>query len=265
MAGCESSPFAQVVTDRFDLHYGQTAFVAGPDVRITFTGDVYDGRCCMLCYCIWEGYASITLRLEKSGKTSLIELSTDVIGGSTPPPYIDTLGYRFRLAQLLPYPEVGPYPNENYVATIEVKLAPPDTTQAEVIITDVPPIQIVDQPYDLDSAKIVGEKFRMWIHHGGGCEAHYFQLYMSPASFIDASPRQAYLYLKHFGQPDYCDALVYRELEFDLGPIIELYHSSISGGGGEVQLMMTDCYDPYLDPPCVLLFNGTLQVPSLPD
>ena len=53
MSGCESSPFTKVVTDSFELKYGQSVFVSGPDVRITFTGDVYDGRCSMLCYCFW--------------------------------------------------------------------------------------------------------------------------------------------------------------------------------------------------------------------
>lgn len=266
MIGCESSPFVVVESGPFELTYGQTVYVPGPKVRLTFTGEVDDSRCCMVCFCFWPGYASITVTLKHNNQTSEIQLTTVLVGNPSPTEYVDTLGYRFKLINLSPYPETGPYPNEDYTATIEVTPVPVVSILPSVQIVDNPPSEIELYPYDLDSARIVDGRITLWVNYGGGCEAHYFQLYMTPAAFMESQPPQANLYLKHFGPPDYCKAYVHQKIEFGLAPIIQMFHSEVGGGGGELRLNLINCTDPSQPPmPCDQSWSGTFYVPSLPD
>ena len=268
LIGCESSPLVAVDDGPFELEYGQTVYVPGPGVQMTFTGEVDDSRCCMVCFCIWPSYASITLRLKHNNQTSEIQLATVLVGNPSPTEYVDTLGYRFKLIDLSPYPaEPGPYPNEEYTATIEVTPVPVVSILPMVQIVDNPHSEIELYPYDLDSARIVGGRITLWVNYGGGCEAHYFQLYMSPAAFMESQPPQANLYLRHFGPPDYCMAYVHQKIEFGLAPIIQKFHSEVGGGGGELKLNLINCTLDGDDPPvvCAEGWSGSLWVPSLPD
>lgn len=266
LIGCESSPLVGTVNGTFELEHGQTVFVTGPNVRLTFSGDVYDGRCGTQHQCYWQGYASITLRLEQNNQSTEFKLGTLGLGGSIPPEYFDTLGYRFTLTSLEPYPVTGSYPNERYVATITVTRDSVVTIMPLVQIVDTQPSGIEVNPYNLDSARIDGDKITMWVNYGGGCEQHYFQLFMSPAAFLESNPEQANLYLRHFGPPDYCKAFVHQKIEFGLNPIIQMYYSTVSGGGGELRLNLINCTDPSQPPmPCDDDWFGTLYVPYFPD
>ena len=264
--GCESSPLVRSEDGTFELRHGQTVFVAGPNVHLTFEGEVDDSRCCMSCFCIWPGQGTIRLTLEQNNKSSVIQLGTFVGVHTLPPVYVDTLGYRFELVELNPYPESGPYSNEDYTATVEVTKAPVVTVVPMVQITNSTPPALVLGEYGLDSAKIIDEKLTLWVNYSGGCVEHYFQLFMSPDVFMESNPVQANLYLRHLGPPDACEALVHRKLEFSLHPIQQLFYSGVSGGGGEVRLNLVNCTGVNIPPNvCEVDWSGILNVPSLPD
>ena len=263
LTGCAESPLVSDDDSNFEIDYGQTVYVSEADVSLTFVGSVHDARCCMTCYCYWEGYAVITLKMKKGNDSGFVDLATISQTSSLSGEYVDMFGYRFELVGLSPYPQTGPYPNGEYTATVAVTTIPDDTVLSSVKIVNRPNSQIEIEQYNFDSASVVDEKIKLWVNHGGGCEPHYFQLYMSPDAFMGSSPQNVYLYLSHFGPPDLCEALIHRELEFDLSPIIDLYHSTVSGDGGQVQLNLVNCTNVQF--PCDSYVLGQMVIPSLPD
>ena len=104
-----------------------------------------------------------------------------------------------------------------------------------VVITDLPPDLIQLDPFDLQDIEIVGDTITLNITYSGGCEEHCFSLYMSPATFFESYPVQADLFLRHDSNGDACDALINKNVSFNLRPIAEL-HKSFYGQYDEIIL-----------------------------
>ena len=51
----------------FDLKFGQSADVAGTNLRLTFTRVAGDSRCPTDVVCVWEGDAEIAIRIDRGG------------------------------------------------------------------------------------------------------------------------------------------------------------------------------------------------------
>ncbi|MFQ5639828.1 MAG: DUF6174 domain-containing protein [bacterium] len=96
-----------------------------------------------------------------------------------------------------------------------------------VILTEQHPDSIQLDTFQLLSASISGDDLTIEISHSGGCKEHEYDLFMSPAvfleSFSEALPVQANLFLRHNGNGDACKALIQTSLTFNLCPIAELY------------------------------------------
>ena len=92
-----------------------------------------------------------------------------------------------------------------------------------VRITDLPPTEIKPYPFTLENIEIAGDTITLNATYSGGCNEHDFSLYMSPAAFFESYPVQANLYLRHNGYDDACDALISKEVSFNLRLIAELY------------------------------------------
>jgi hypothetical protein len=99
------------------------------------------------------------------------------------------------------------------------------SNQPSVIITDAPPESIPLDPFGLEGIAIVEDTITLNVTYSGGCKEHCFSLYMSPASFLESSPVQANLYLRHNSNGDACEAFINKTISFDLRPIAELYKS----------------------------------------
>jgi hypothetical protein len=97
-----------------------------------------------------------------------------------------------------------------------------DSTRV-VHITDAPVDSIELDAFRLNSADIKGRYLVMAVTHGGGCMDHEYELFMSPAAFMESFPVQAALYLRHNGNNDPCDAVLKQDLIFDVSEIVELY------------------------------------------
>ncbi len=92
-----------------------------------------------------------------------------------------------------------------------------------VKISDLPPDSIQLDQFDLNSVAVSDNEITLNLSYSGGCEEHEFELFMSPAAFMESNPVQANLFLRHNGKNDACDAYITTEVSFDLSPLAELY------------------------------------------
>lgn len=92
-----------------------------------------------------------------------------------------------------------------------------------VKISDLPPDSIQLDPFDLNSIVIANNEIILNLSYSGGCTGHDFELFMSPAAFMESNPVQANLFLRHNGHDDACDAYITTEVSFNLQPVAELY------------------------------------------
>ena len=90
-------------------------------------------------------------------------------------------------------------------------------------ISDVPPDSLQLDRFDLNSITISDNELTLNLSYSGGCEEHGFELFMSPGAFMESSPVQANLFLRHNDKNDACDAYITTVVSFDLTPVGELY------------------------------------------
>jgi hypothetical protein len=185
--------------------------------------------------------ARVQIWLVKSDQDTAIATPA-IIGGGGDSASVNrlsavALGYRVSLLRLDPYPQDFGHPDpDEYVVTIEVEALNGDAYVPPVIITDLPPDTILLDPYWVDSLSLDGDLLSVSVHYGGGCNPHAFQLYMTPAAFLESHPVQASLYLWHNSYDDACDAIVSQTVTFDMGAIAALFESQYPGSDGEIWL-----------------------------
>ncbi len=235
LGGCSSGPDIWDSTDDlfkinpFQLRLGQTIVLPPDDVQVTFAEVLNDSRCPVGVQCFWEGMAEIALLVRPpSGETQQVTVA--IYGGGPSVAYqrlisVDTLGYRFMLLKFEPYPVYEqPIPDSLRVATLAVfPFEPFDSIDGEVMVTDASPRSLQEDWFGLDSAVVRGDVLHLALQYSGGCEAHDFELYMAPAAFAESLPVQADLYVYHEDNGDACEALIRRNLQFDLRPIGHVY------------------------------------------
>ena len=95
--------------------------------------------------------------------------------------------------------------------------------------------------WGLEEFSIDGHIVTLGLNHSGGCGEHDFDLYMTPAAFMESFPVQANLYLRHKDHDDPCDAIVTRQLHFDIDPILNLYQK----GYGQLDPIWLHLYEYY--------------------
>jgi hypothetical protein len=81
LAACASggveSPTTPSVNEEFTLRPGQTAAVTGTALRITFEAVRDDSRCPTDVTCIWEGDATVVLKVKVDSDEAVRELHTN--------------------------------------------------------------------------------------------------------------------------------------------------------------------------------------------
>ena len=213
------------------LKYDQSAIIQSENVELKFESIIQDSRCPPNAYCIWGGMAEIRLRLIKlPADTHFITLPI-LLGvhknDSDSHIPIDTLGFHITLLQLDPYP--APTNDSDYVATI--LLCSPQsiyTLEGEVILSNLEPSTIMIERFYIHSVWIRDDVIWLRVSHSGGCQNHYFWLFMSPDNFMESDPVQVAFFLRHYSNDDPCDALITRDIAFSLRPMIirhrQVYH-----------------------------------------
>ena len=121
VAGAESPIEVQLEQD-FQLRPGQSAYVATVDLTVGFEGVASDSRCPRGEACVWEGDATVRIRLRQAdGTVDILELHTRSGGQSAQ----SIGGYSVRLVAVLPEPVKGVEPTAaGYAAILQVSSAP---------------------------------------------------------------------------------------------------------------------------------------------
>ncbi len=104
-----------------------------------------------------------------------------------------------------------------------------------VVITNRSPDDLRHDAFTIEQAELHGARLHLIVISGGGCREHDYELFMTPAVFMESYPVQANLYLWHDAHDDPCDAIVRDSLVFDLAPIGRLY-AQMYGPDGQVYL-----------------------------
>ena len=112
-----ASAFAAVPQDgKVVVQVEKEKSVSGMPLKIKFVKMVEDSRCPKDVNCVWAGNARITVKVTKNGRSSLLELNSNM----GDPPVFD--GYRFTLVKLTPEPASNIRINPSgYMATISVQ------------------------------------------------------------------------------------------------------------------------------------------------
>ena len=92
-----------------------------------------------------------------------------------------------------------------------------------VMITDLPSNSVQLDRFELNAIEVNGDTIKLDITHSGGCAEHGYELFMSPAAFLESNPVQANLFFKHNENDDACDGLIMTEVSFNLKPIADLH------------------------------------------
>ncbi len=115
----------QILDEGFVIRFGQQVSIPSENLLIKFNDLLSDSRCPINVICVWQGEATIELLISHEGITDIktklkIEGYVDKSHISSHK-FIDTLGYRFTLMQLDPYPHTdSSYQPQDYFALLEV-------------------------------------------------------------------------------------------------------------------------------------------------
>ncbi|WP_375766292.1 hypothetical protein NR798_31940 [Archangium gephyra] len=90
-------------------------------------------------------------------------------------------------------------------------------------------------PITVRGSSVSGDTLWVRVMHGGGCRQHVYGLTWS-GSFMESQPVQAHLQVTHNANQDFCRALLYRTLHFDLTPLKEMHREQYGGEHGSVIL-----------------------------
>ncbi len=253
--GDPTEPEELVVTldKSFYLNLGETAQVEGEQFRITLTELVFDERCPATAYCHWPGTVRIELLLDGVDPNP-VTTQLDLLAGAdsvTKDLFSeDTLGYNIRFEEFLPYPQsheemakaTSLPPLERRARLRISKTASRPKVDGNVTITGMDPSTFRFDSFDLDSAWVVGDTLMLNVEVGGGCERHYYFLFMSPETFAESNPVQANIYLRHFGNFDNCAALLLHTLRFDITQIRHNYEQ-LYGRFDPIRLNVYDYFE----------------------
>ncbi len=213
------------------LKYGQSAIIQSENVELKFESVIYDSRCPPNAYCFWGGMAEIRLRLIKLPVDTHFVTLPILLGVYKNDPDshmpIDTLGFHITLLQLDPYP--APTNDSDYVATVIIwSQQSYDSLEGEVILSNMEPSTIMIERFQVDSVWIQADVIFLRVTYSGGCQNHYFWLFMSPDNFMESNPVQVGFFLRHYSNNDPCKVLITRDLAFSLRPMIirhrQMYH-----------------------------------------
>lgn len=231
-----SGNLAAKISDHvFEIGYGQTAVLTPENLSITFESVLHESRCASDVVCIWGGQAILGFRLVTDAADTHFVILT-LMGGceSGCESYAatkDTLGFRFQLVQVDPYPiSTVQTPVEDYVATLAIfPTSPLESVQGEVLIANQDPSLLQGAPFVINDVRIEGEILTLAVAYTGGCNDHGFELHMSPAAFMESLPVQANLYLRHLDFGDPCESIIRQSAAFDLRPLAQLFEIDYGG------------------------------------
>lgn len=82
----------------------------------------------------------------------------------------------------------------------------------------------------IKEARLEGDILTLKISHSGGCREHDYQLY-GWRGWDKSNPPAGYLFFSHNANGDMCEALISRELRFDIEPLKEAWKTAFQHSG----------------------------------
>lgn len=89
---------------------------------------------------------------------------------------------------------------------------------------------VMGDPVNIDASALIANTLTLDVSHGGGCAEHTYSLCYG--AFLESNPVQVKLRLINDGHGDNCDAVLFRTLRFDLGPLGAAYEQAYQTTGG---------------------------------
>lgn len=227
---CEGEPEPKTVSlgEPFSLAYGESVLVAGEEIEVEFEAVLEDGRCPTDLKCVWEGLARIRLGLSgvQDEKVTLEPILYGYVLKEHTARHVplDTLGYRFTLMQLDPYPvhADGPSALADYVTWLVIS---PYDLESDVINmvgseTFRLYLDLAGESFGIDSVAVVEDTLMVRVSYSGGCDIHDFLLVGTWAAIETGDPAVE-AFLVHNGHGDTCEAFIREWRRFILTPIRE--------------------------------------------
>jgi len=245
---CEGGPTKSSGTQpQSDIAYfkvGQSRPLGYGNYQIGFDSVLIDDRCAIgsPSDCFY-GHALTRFWLHQPNSDTIwldLDINTgDSLWGSGSLTSVDTAGILVTLASLDPHPRWGQtHKYSEYTAGLLLTDDfADDSSGARLFATYMSNQFMRLDDYDLDSAWIDSDSLTVQVRHGGGCRAHYYQLFMNPDSLAQSSPLQADLYLRHYNNADACLAYLLKRPVFDIDAIKVAYFLMDDGlDSGSVRL-----------------------------
>jgi hypothetical protein len=80
------------------------------------------------------------------------------------------------------------------------------------------PDNLIMKPYKIKNAMFNADTLNIELSYKGGCKEHEFCL-VAWNYFLESNPPQAYLFLSHDSDNDFCEANITSELSIDMSPL----------------------------------------------
>lgn len=113
------------------------------------------------------------------------------------------------------------------------------------------PLELMDlaasDPYSILSTELDGDLLRLTVNYSGGCKDHVFSL-MGPSTIPTGDPTPITILLHHNADGDGCEALINRDLVFDLAPLKERWKSVTGRASGTIALTLNDLHSRSIGP-----------------
>lgn len=116
-------------------------------------------------------------------------------------------------------------------------------------------------PYSILNAVIDGDMLRLTVRYSGGCNEHGFNL-MGPLTIPAGDPTDVTLLLHHNAKGDACEALITRDLVFDLTPLKERWKSVTGRTSGVISVLLGDLLGGTVGPMSYIIGNGSSTMPG---
>lgn len=99
-----------------------------------------------------------------------------------------------------------------------------------ILFEDIDQISLDPDPTYIRSAEVEMNKLKLKVDYAGGCEKHEFKLY-GWKGISKSNPPQAEIFLSHDANGDACEALIIKDLTFDLTPLKLHYQMNYKQNG----------------------------------
>jgi hypothetical protein len=215
-----------------EIGHGQAVLIESENLTVEFRSVISDSRCPADMICFWPGQAEVELWLSRPG--GLPDRAVPVLMPGRNPdvyPYLtaSALGYRIYLLALEPYPRTDrPLDPGAYIATLRIEKIPGGQDNGDVALTWARPFALqVDDLTVLEGA-VTDDTLTLMVYHGGGCGDHAYKLFWR-GEFMESYPVQVNLYVQHINHNDFCEALITRNVQFDVRVIAEAYEDLFGG------------------------------------